>query len=123
MKICKTFSFDAAHWLPYYSGKCSQLHGHRWMLEVEVSGSRLVSEGAKCGMLLDFVDLKGIVNQEVINKLDHTCLNDIFENPTCELVVLWIQEVIKRAFHDSKLQMQVSRLRLYESPDSYAELS
>lgn len=117
MKVCKSFTFAAAHYLPNYEGKCSKLHGHTWRLDVEVKGE--VNE--KTGMVIDFAELKRIVNEWVIGKLDHTCLNDLgFKNPTCEVMVQWIWEIMKAALEPFK-GLTLNRLRLYESPDSYAE--
>ena len=36
MIIGKTFTFEAAHWLPGHTGKCNALHGHTWTVEVEL---------------------------------------------------------------------------------------
>ncbi len=51
-------SFDAAHFLKGYEGKCSNIHGHRWKVIVEVKGEDLKQEGPKRGMVVDFSDLK-----------------------------------------------------------------
>ena len=116
MSVCKAFRFDAAHYLPNYEGKCKNLHGHTWTLEVEVSGVP-IPDGSKQGMVMDFGDLKVAVQQKVIDVLDHTLLNDTISNPTAENILLWV--------HD-KLQClpygMLCRLRLYETPDSFAEL-
>lgn len=109
MKVCKIFRFDAAHYLPNYDGKCKSLHGHTWTLEVEVFGYVNVDSG----MIVDFAVLKDSVNRLVIDKLDHTLLNDVVENPTCENLINWIWRQLTH--------MQLARLRLYETPDSYAE--
>ena len=117
MRVCKRFKFDAAHWLPDYEGPCSRLHGHTWFLEVEVEGP-VDSQG----FVMDFVELKKLVQDKVIGLLDHQCLNDLgllfSANPTCEVVLNWVWEVLDGFGPPWRL----SRLRLYESPDSYAEL-
>lgn len=117
MSVCRMFRFDAAHHLPNYEGKCSRLHGHTWVLEVEVSGN-LVLGGSEQGMVIDFSDLKGIVQQEIIEELDHTLLNDLISNPTAENILLWIRKKLG-SFGE---ELKVTRLRLYETPDSFAEL-
>jgi len=116
--VCKIFSFDAAHFLPNYEGKCHNLHGHTWKLEVEVSG--FVTPDT--GMVIDFVYLKNLVNGEVINKLDHTLLNDTLENPTCEnlLDLIW-KRLSPMGGWTQKIKLE--RLRLWETPDSFAELT
>lgn len=65
-------SFDAAHFLYGYEGKCSNIHGHRWRVVLEVSGEELTDEGQMRGMLIDFGDLKKDLKEEV-DYLDH-CL-------------------------------------------------
>jgi len=117
MSVCKTFRFDAAHYLPNYEGKCSQMHGHTWVLEVEVSGSV-----GSDGMVIDFAELKGIVNREVIDKLDHTLLNDTFENPTAENMLRRIWNTLLQAIGNTSM-VSLTRLRLYETPDSFAEMT
>ena len=121
MRIARRFKFDAAHYLPNYDGVCSRLHGHTWYLEVEVSGSPLPS-GPKQGMVIDFSDLKALVAREVIDKMDHTLLNDRFENPTAEELIRRIWNTLLQAIGDeTEGTVLLTRLRLYESPDSYAE--
>ena len=63
-------SFDAAHFLYGYEGKCSNIHGHRWRVVLEVSGEELTDEGQMRGMLIDFGDLKKDLKEEV-DYLDH----------------------------------------------------
>jgi len=130
MRVCRKFKFDAAHYLPGYNGKCRNLHGHTWFLEVEVEGS--VNEAS--GFVVDFADLKSTVTQLVIDKFDHTCLNESLKgliddtygvvNPTCECVLGWIWgRLCEYAGAFPKLSYRLVRLRLYESSDSYAELT
>ena len=55
-------SFDSAHFLAGYEGKCRNLHGHRWTVEVEVGGEKLMQDGQTRGMVVDFGDLKKDLN-------------------------------------------------------------
>jgi 6-pyruvoyltetrahydropterin/6-carboxytetrahydropterin synthase len=87
--IRKQFAFEAAHVLPHHQGKCSRLHGHSYRLDVSVAGP-LQSEGPATGMVVDFDELARVVRTTVIDKLDHTHLNDTIENPTSENIVVWI---------------------------------
>ena len=64
-------SFDAAHFLKGYEGKCSNIHGHRWRVEVEIEGEKLSEETQTRGMLVDFSDLKKAI-KELCDKFDHT---------------------------------------------------
>ena len=128
--VCKLFRFEAAHYLPGYEGKCSTLHGHSWKLEVKISG--LVDPNT--GMVVDFVQLKNLVNDEIISKLDHTCLNESLDgemedlhgtvNPTCENLLEWIWARLGATWINWSLDcgLTLERLRLWETPDSYAEL-
>jgi 6-pyruvoyltetrahydropterin/6-carboxytetrahydropterin synthase len=83
--VTKEFTFDAAHYLTKYYGKCEHLHGHTYKLQVTLGGKVQAN-----GLLIDFVILKRIVKKHVLNFLDHKNLNDIFENPTCEHIAQWI---------------------------------
>ena len=85
MKIGREFYFDAAHFLPEYKGKCEQVHGHTYKLEVIIEG-----ELHKDGMVMDFKHLKEIVTKIILENLDHKTLNDLFENPTAENIAIWI---------------------------------
>ncbi len=58
--VCKKFKFDAAHRLPNYEGPCFNMHGHSFVLEVEIKGSA----DAKTGMILDFNLLKQVVQKK-----------------------------------------------------------
>ena len=71
--LTKIFHFEAAHALAGYDGKCRNIHGHSYELRVTVKGMPLDEPGnPKNGMVIDFHDLKAIVNQEVVEKLDHS---------------------------------------------------
>ncbi|MDO5142508.1 MAG: 6-carboxytetrahydropterin synthase [Eubacteriales bacterium] len=65
-------SFDAAHFLKGYDGKCSALHGHRWRVLIELRRATLQTSGPKRGMLLDFGEVKAAL-QQLCDHLDH-CL-------------------------------------------------
>lgn len=86
MRVCRRFRFEAAHRLPRHPGKCRELHGHSYELAVTVD--RPVD--ATSGMAIDFSDLKHAVRGEVVDAMDHRCLNDLLENPTAEELARWI---------------------------------
>ena len=75
--------FDAAHYLREYQGKCENMHGHRYRAVVKVKAEKLDD----IGLAYDFTDLKRYL-KEIIDRLDHTCLNDVppFDkiNPSAE---------------------------------------
>jgi 6-pyruvoyltetrahydropterin/6-carboxytetrahydropterin synthase len=123
LSVCKEMSFAAAHSLPGYDGPCVRLHGHEWVVQVEVSGEITPERD----MVLDFVLLKGLMSKEIIEKLDHQHLNEIFElRPTAEIMVFNIAEILERCikmnseFSDRK-DLRLDRVRLYETPKSFCE--
>ena len=67
------YGFDSAHFLTDYYGKCENLHGHRWKVEVVAEQEELQKEGTMRDMVLDFGEFKRIV-RTTIDELDHTCL-------------------------------------------------
>lgn len=73
VRITKEFSFECAHSLYGYDGKCSQLHGHSYKLFVTIKGSSIDSSSSpKDGMVADFRDLKELVNNIIIERFDHS---------------------------------------------------
>ena len=91
MLLQKEFTFDAAHRLIQYHGKCEALHGHTYRLAVVLKGFP-----DEEGMVLDFVELKKLVKDTILSRLDHAYLNDLFEQPTAEYIALWIWEQIEK---------------------------
>ncbi len=87
-------NFSSAHNLRGYKGKCEQLHGHNWEVEVMISKREL----DKIGMVMDFKLLKNKLNA-LLEKLDHKYLNDIVYfkkvNPTSENIAQYIFENLK----------------------------
>jgi 6-pyruvoyltetrahydropterin/6-carboxytetrahydropterin synthase len=90
MFVTKIFTFDSAHFLTNYYGKCERMHGHTYTLEVTLEG-----DVQSNGLIIDFVVLKRMVKKHVLDKLDHQILNDVIENPSAERVVLWIWDQLK----------------------------
>ena len=66
-------AFDSAHFLYGYKGKCSNIHGHRWTIEVKVSRNALTGSGEKRGMVIDFGDLKREV-RALADSFDHALI-------------------------------------------------
>lgn len=74
MYILKTEqSFDSAHFLSGYDGKCSNIHGHRWTVEIEIQSETLNSTGKLRGMIVDFGDLKKDLNS-IVDFYDHSLI-------------------------------------------------
>lgn len=118
LTVVKEFAFDAAHYLPGYPGLCQNLHGHRFVLKIGVSGE----VNPISGMVCDFNKLKTIVQENIISRLDHQCLNEInirkFPSslPTAELMVQWIVELFQM-----KEAPMLELVQLWETPTSYCE--
>ncbi|MBZ9626950.1 6-carboxytetrahydropterin synthase QueD [Psychroflexus sp. CAK57W] len=75
IRITKQFTFETAHALYGYDGKCKNVHGHSYKLDVTVIGEPITDmQNVKCGMVIDFGDLKKIVKSEVVDRLDHAIL-------------------------------------------------
>jgi len=83
-KIEKTFEISASHKLILdYDSKCSQIHGHNWIITIYLESDEL----DKNGMVVDFTEIKKKINE----KIDHKNLNEIFDfNPTAENIAKWI---------------------------------
>lgn len=117
----KEFWFEAAHNLPNYNGDCSRVHGHSYRLQVGFTGT--INEPT--GMIVDFKEIKRIVQTYVVDILDHQFLNSIedsgpLRNPTAENMLVWIKEKIEESILPSE-HVELSFIRLYETVGSYAE--
>lgn len=104
--VSRRFHFDAAHLLPNHPGRCRNLHGHGYELEVTCRGP----VAAATGMVLDFADIERIVEARVLSRLDHAYLNDIHPNPTAEEMAVWIWDRLV----DGPLPLY--EVRLFETP-------
>ncbi|MBP5644880.1 MAG: 6-carboxytetrahydropterin synthase [Bacteroidales bacterium] len=72
LRLTKQFSFEMAHALPAYEGKCHNIHGHSYKLFVTVEGAPLSQIGAPTdGMVLDFHTLKECVEKHIVDRFDH----------------------------------------------------
>ena len=118
--VTKIFMFEASHHLPYYEGACHNLHGHSYKLEVTVHGAVETNiNSPKCGMIIDFKDLKDIVNEKVISWYDHSNLNDFYENPTAEIMV---KDIGVKLYEELLLKdLVLTSCKLWETTTSYAE--
>jgi 6-pyruvoyltetrahydropterin/6-carboxytetrahydropterin synthase len=117
--VSKEFTFDAAHHLHDYEGKCKNLHGHTYKVIFGLSGytdSR--------GLMIDFGDIKDIWKNDIEIHLDHRYLNETLPlmNTTAENMVVWIYEKMAEALSLKEYEgARVEFVRLYETPTSYAE--
>ena len=122
--VSKEFTFDAAHHLHCYEGKCKNLHGHTYKVVFGISG--YVNE---IGLAIDFGDIKEIWKNEIEIYLDHRYLNETLPamNTTAENIVVWIYEKMAEALtKENRVNeykgARVEFVRLFETPTSYAEV-
>ncbi|MDR0972083.1 MAG: 6-carboxytetrahydropterin synthase [Bacteroidales bacterium] len=137
IRLTKQFSFEASHALQNYEGLCRNIHGHSYKLYVTILGEAINDENDnKNGMVMDFGELKQVVNDNIVLPLDHSLIlyrNSEFlpslkdENtklvitpfqPTCENLIKDFVEKLKNKL-PSKIELVA--LKLYETASSYAE--
>ena len=110
-------SFSAAHQLRGYQGKCENMHGHNWKVQVSVMAETL----NEIDIAIDFHDLKRLA-REVIAPLDHAYLNDIFpfteKNPSSENMAKWIFDSLKKKITGDNVR--VSSVTVWESDTASA---
>ncbi|WP_106768597.1 6-carboxytetrahydropterin synthase QueD [Paenibacillus faecalis] len=121
--VSKEFTFDAAHHLHAYEGKCKNLHGHTYKVVFGISG-----KPDEIGITVDFGQIKEIWKSAIEPFLDHRYLNETLPpmNTTAENMVVWLFEQMQQALMEyESLREQEARtefVRLYETPTSYAEV-
>ncbi len=139
IRLTKEFRFEMAHALWNYDGLCRNIHGHSYILAVTVIGEPIQDESnPKLGMVMDFGDLKRIVNEEIVNRLDHCIviskmapseqlisipqMSERYEvvdyQPTCENMLVDFAERIRQHLPEN---IQLFSLKLNETANSYAE--
>ena len=140
IRITKQFSFETGHALYGYDGKCKNVHGHSYRLDVTVIGTPISdTTNVKYGMVIDFGDLKKIVKSEIVDVFDHATVfnkntphvelakelqdrghNVLLVNyqPTSEMMVIDFAEKIKK--HLPK-NIKLHSLKLQETATSFAE--
>lgn len=139
VRITKEFSFESAHSLLGYDGKCSHIHGHSYKMFVTVIGTQQFDPASpKDGMILDFKVLKEIVNRSIIDKFDHTLilmegsplsepLNLSYGNvitlpfrPTSENMVSYFAEILNQELSTYQ-NTSLYSIRLHETATSFVE--
>ena len=118
----RKFSFDSAHFLPYHEGKCRNMHGHRYEMLLTIGGDLIdpSSEQSDAGMIIDFGHLKKIVEAEVLSKLDHKIINEFMPNPTAEVMVGYIADMLE--FPLGEYGVHILKIDLWENSESFATI-
>lgn len=139
ISICKIFRFEAAHAIHHYPGKCAHIHGHSYELHVTVQGKQPIDHFIEgLGIIMDFKELKALVQKEVINTLDHKLILSkaylsetknqfspdelvVFDvEPTAENLLLLVNRQLTSILPE---HVRLHSLKLWETRDSYAEWS
>lgn len=140
IRITKQFNFETGHALYGYDGKCKNVHGHSYKLSVTVIGTPISDKNnVKFGMVIDFKDLKDIVESEIVDVFDHaTVFNKntphielarelqtrghsvilVEYQPTSEMMIIDFAKKIKQRLPDS---IALHSLKLRETGTSHAE--
>jgi 6-pyruvoyltetrahydropterin/6-carboxytetrahydropterin synthase len=119
-EISAEYTFAAGHALRGYKGKCENVHGHNYKVQVKVAGDRLNS----IGLLMDFVDLRAAI-KGLVDRLDHHFLNDLppFDvlNPSAENLAKYFYDGL-----DPQVREQgnrVSAVKVWETDTTSATFS
>lgn len=143
MQITTRLEFDAGHRIPCHKSQCRNLHGHRYAIEITLSGDIIQQENtSENGMVMDFSDVKAIARRAVVDVWDHAFLvykNDAavldFLNslpdhktvvmsavPTAENMAAEAFRILQAEYQDTYgNHLKLERVRLYETPNSWAD--
>ena len=143
MQITTRLEFDAGHRIPNHKSQCRNLHGHRYVLEITLSGNIITQkEVSEDGMVMDFSDVKRIARESVVDVWDHAFLvfkgdqvvldflnslpnhkTVIFPTvPTAENMAAEAFKILKNQYQDTYgNHLKLERVRLYETPNSWAD--
>jgi queuosine biosynthesis protein QueD len=143
MRITRRLEFDAGHRIPNHKSQCRHLHGHRYAIEITLSGEIIAAAGAsEEGMVMDFGDVKEIAKRQVVDAWDHaflvysgdrevmdflralpdhkTVVLDVV--PTAENLALAAFRLLDPAYRDVYgNRLRLERVRLYETPNNWAD--
>lgn len=143
MLITRRLEFDAGHRIPNHTSQCKHLHGHRYAIEITLSGEVITAEGvSEQGMVMDFSDVKRIAKERVVDVWDHaflvyrgdTAIVDFLNTlpghktvvletiPTAENLARTAFEALLHAYRDTYgNHLRLVRVRLYETPNNWAD--
>ena len=143
MLITRRLEFDAGHRIPDHKSQCRHLHGHRYVLEITLSGDIIRQDGnAANGMVMDFSEVKALARQHLVDRWDHAFLAYAGDTPIVEFLrslpehktvildcVPTAENLAEKAFaildavfRDSfGNHLRLERVRLYETPNCWAD--
>lgn len=143
MLITQRLEFDAGHRIPNHKSQCRHLHGHRYVIEITLSGDIIATEGvSEQGMVMDFSDVKSLVKKHLVDNWDHAFiawkndtevlkfLNSLSNHktvildspPTAENLSLEAFRILTEVFRTSYgKNLILEQVRLYETPNCWAD--
>lgn len=143
MRITRRLEFDAGHRIPNHASQCRHLHGHRYAIEITLSGEIIRAEGTAAeGMVMDFSEVKRIAQRVVVDPWDHAFLLYAGDRvvaeflatlpdhktvvlpvvPTAENLAAEAFRLLDAAYTDTYgNQLRLERVRLYETPNNWAD--
>ncbi|MEW6131989.1 MAG: 6-carboxytetrahydropterin synthase QueD [Pseudomonadota bacterium] len=143
MLITRRLEFDAGHRIPNHASQCRHLHGHRYAIEITLSGRIIDIEGvSEQGMVMDFSEVKDIARRGLVDHWDHAFLVyrgdravvDFLATlpghktvvlavvPTAENLAAEAFRILDSAYRDSYgNRLRLTRVRLYETPNNWAD--
>lgn len=143
VRITRRLEFDAGHRIPNHASQCRHLHGHRYAIEITLSGALVQTAGASDeGMVMDFSDVKAIAMRELVDRWDHAFLAHAGDHavvaflatlpehktvvlpfvPTAENLACEAFRILDAAYAETYgTRLQLERVRLYETPNNWAD--
>ena len=143
MQITRRLEFDAGHRIPNHQSQCRHLHGHRYAIEITLSGETVKTVGAsEEGMVMDYSEVEAIAQRAVVEVWDHAFLvyagDDVVVAflrslpghktveldfvPTAENLAAEAFRILDGAYRDIYgNQLRLERIRLYETPNNWAD--
>jgi len=112
LTLAEETTMSSAHFLPFYAGECSNVHGHTW--RIRARWRCLTTDKDAVGIAIDFKALK-IALRVVTRKLDHNLLNKTILQPTAENIAEHIYHELQKSATASEHLLDV---QVYESPTS-----
>jgi len=113
MRLGMEFWIDYAHSLKGHS-KCEPIHGHTAKILVEIEGELKGGITYQENMIMDFDDMK-VICKEILEKLNHKNLNELFEFPTSENITIWIFEELSK-------RLPVCKVKFYEGKGKWCTI-
>jgi 6-pyruvoyltetrahydropterin/6-carboxytetrahydropterin synthase len=145
LTITRKLEFDAGHRIPDHKSQCRNLHGHRYVLEITLTGDVITEEGSSDnGMIMDFSDVKTLAKQHLVDVWDHAFIAYAKDTavlafldtlpghktviidriPTVENLARTAFDILRAAYRDRYgTGLRLQKLVLHETPNCWAEIT